>query len=210
MLIKWFGHSCFLCAGSGVRLLTDPFNTEVGYELPGVEVDLVTVSHDHFDHNCTASLPGDPRVIDRPGVHRVDGLELTGHKVYHDQVRGAQRGENLIFCWNMEGLRLCHLGDLGHLLEPQTVQELGRVDILMIPVGGVYTIDAREAFQVVEQLQPRVILPMHYQTPDLKFRLGALEEFTSQFPQTLRLPDLKLENGQLPDVRQVVVLDYRS
>ncbi len=208
MRIRWFGHACFVCEGSGVRLLTDPFSKEVGYAPPREKVDLVTVSHDHYDHNAVEGLPGRPAVIREPGRHRVRGLQVEGFSVFHDEVKGAKRGRNLIFVWEMDGIRLCHLGDLGHVLEPATVRELGKIDLLMVPVGGVYTIDAAGARKVVEQLAPRVVIPMHYRTPALTFELGPVEDFTRFFDRVRREKEFAGDGGSLPGEQEVVVLDY--
>ncbi len=208
MEVRWLGHACFLCEGNGVRLLTDPFGKEVGYPLPREVVDVVTVSHDHYDHNAVQVLPGRPRVIREPGVHEVEGLRIEGFSVYHDEVRGAKRGRNIIYAWEMDGIRFCHLGDLGHLLEPATVEAIGKIDLLMIPVGGVYTIDARGAFRVVEQLNPRLVLPMHYKTPPLKLDLAPVEDFTRYFDRVRREKVLRVGPGGLPEEREVILLDH--
>lgn len=208
MMIRWLGHACFYCEGEGVRLLTDPFDPQVGYPLPDVEADLVTVSHDHYDHNAVSVLRGHPEVLRSPGVHRFRGLKVEGFPVFHDEAGGALRGRNTIFVWEMDGLRLCHLGDLGHLLDEATVKGIGRVDVLMVPVGGVYTIDAAGALKVVEQLQPRLILPMHYRTPHLSFELAPLEDFTRHFERVRREKTWEGTAESLPGEQEVVVLDY--
>lgn len=208
MDLRWYGHACFLCEGEKVRLLTDPFDQDVGYSLPRAEVDLVTVSHDHHDHNAVQDLPGWPLLIKEPGVHDAKGLKIEGFSVFHDGARGAERGRNLIFVWEMDRVRLCHLGDLGHVLEPATVQAIGRVDLLMIPVGGIYTIDADCARQVVEQLQPRLVVPMHYKTPALTFKLDPVDKFTRFFNKVRRAKTLHVEPQNLPAEPEVAILDY--
>ncbi|MGB9792852.1 MAG: MBL fold metallo-hydrolase [Thermacetogeniaceae bacterium] len=208
MGIRWLGHACFLCEGSGVRLLTDPFSKEVGYKLPQEAVDVVTVSHDHYDHNAVDLLPGSPQVIREAGEHEAKGIKVRGFEVYHDEVKGAKRGKNIVFTWEMDGVRLCHLGDLGHVLDQQTVAAIGDVDILMIPVGGVYTIDAAAAHKVVDQLKPRLVLPMHYKTPSLKFELAPVDDFTRRFERVRREKALRLDRDSLPREMEVVLLDY--
>jgi len=188
--------------------LTDPFSKEVGYPLPKDGVDIVTVSHDHYDHNAVQVLPGCPRVIREPGVHQAGSFKVEGFSVYHDEVKGMRRGRNIIYAWEMDDLRLCHLGDLGHILEQATVEAIGRVDLLMIPVGGVYTIDAEGARRVVEQLNPRLIIPMHYKTPVLSFDLASVEDFTHYFGRVCREKTLRVRPGGLPEEQEVVVLDY--
>jgi len=208
VIIRWLGHACFYCQGEGLRLLTDPFDQQVGYPLPAVEADLVTVSHDHYDHNAVHLLPGNPEVIRSPGEHKFRSLVIKGYSVYHDEAKGAKRGKNIIFTWEMDGIRLCHLGDLGHLLDGKTIEAIGEVDILMIPVGGVYTIDGKEAREVVNQLQPRVVIPMHYKTPHLSFELGPLDNFTKYFEKIRREKQWQGTANDLPSEQEVVVLDY--
>ncbi len=208
MRVRWFGHACFLCEGGGVRLVTDPFSREVGYPLPEVAADVVTVSHDHYDHNNVAAVRGNPVVVREPGERVVKGIPIKGVEVFHDKERGAKRGKNIVFVWEMEGLRLCHLGDLGHVLAPEAVAAIGKVDVLFVPVGGVYTIDAQEAKEVVAQLQPRVVVPMHYRTPALSFALQPLEEFTRFFTNLRREKEFLLTPASLPTAQEVVVLEY--
>jgi len=208
MIIRWLGHACFYCQGEGLGLLTDPFDQQVGYPLPAVEADLVTVSHDHYDHNAVDLLPGDPEVIREPGEHKYRSLLVKGYSVYHDEVKGAKRGKNIIFTWEMDGVRLCHLGDLGHLLDGKTIEAIGEVDLLMIPVGGVYTIDGKGAREVVNQLKPRVVIPMHYKTPHLSFELEALDNFTKYFERIRREKEWQGTADDLPSAQEVVVLDY--
>ncbi|HHY40476.1 MAG TPA: MBL fold metallo-hydrolase [Syntrophaceticus sp.] len=210
MIIRWLGHACFYCQGEGLRLLTDPFEQRVGYPLPDVEADLVTVSHDHYDHNAVHLLPGNPEVIREPGEHKYRSLLVKGYSVYHDELKGAKRGKNIIFSWEMDGVHLCHLGDLGHRLDDKTIEAIGGVDILMVPVGGVYTIDANEARLVVNQLKPKVVIPMHYKTPHLSFELGALDDFTSYFERIRREKLWQGTKDDLPSEQEVVVLDYLS
>ncbi|MGI6404959.1 MAG: MBL fold metallo-hydrolase [Syntrophaceticus sp.] len=210
MIIHWLGHACFHCQGEGVSLLTDPFDEEVGYPLPQVEADVVTVSHDHHDHNAVSLLPGEPEVVREAGEHHFQSLEIKGFQVFHDEVRGAKRGENLIFVWEMDGLRLCHLGDLGHLLDEGTVKSIGKIDILMVPVGGIFTIDGREARDVVAQLQPRLVIPMHYKTPALSFELDVVEKFTLYFDRVQRDKSWQGTTADLPDEQELLVLDYHD
>lgn len=131
MKLKWFGHACFLLtSGSGVRVLTDPFNEKVGYALAEVEADIVTVSHSHGDHNYTAAVRGEFLLIDQPGNFLHKGIEITGISSFHDSEEGSLRGKNVIFRFGIDGLSVIHLGDLGHVLRSNQVEEIGRVDIL--------------------------------------------------------------------------------
>lgn len=214
MQVQWLGHACMLLRGqSGPRVLTDPFDEGTGYRLPLLEVDIVTVSHDHFDHNAVQRVAGSPAVVKTAGRHEIKGVVIEGFPTYHDRVQGRQRGKNLFFVITMDGLRVGHCGDLGHLLEPTQAEAIMPLDVLLIPVGGVYTITAAEAYQVTQQLQPRVVIPMHYQTPHVSFTLEPVEKFTAQFPPAAvsSLPHsqpLEITQENLPKEMRVIVLDY--
>ena len=180
MKIKWYGHSCFLLtAGNGARFLTDPCDGSTGYTLRNIETDAVTVSHDHFDHNYLPAVLGTPEVFKAEGEYSFLGVDLKAVHTWHDEKQGALRGPNLVFVFSMDGLTVAHLGDLGHVPDAETVKAIGPVDVLLIPIGGVYTIDAQGARAVADLLQPKVIIPMHYKTKDLKMGLAGVEPFLS-------------------------------
>ena len=166
MKIEYFGHACFRVTDqNGVSWLSDPY-TDVGYALPsGVFADCVTVSHGHFDHNAI-HLVDYKKVIDRLGKFETDGIVFEGVQTYHDDKGGALRGENIVYLVKMDGFTLCHLGDIGQELDKEFVQRLGRVDILMIPIGGTYTLDAVQAKAYVDAIAPKIVLPMHYKPLD--------------------------------------------
>lgn len=212
MRIEWLGHSCFLLTGTGgVKVLTDPFDEKVGYPLPKVEVDVVTVSHQHFDHNATHLLPGKPTVVEGPGEHTAAGVVIRGVEAFHDQDRGAKRGSNTIFVITLDGLNICHLGDLGHSLSAEQVAQIGKVDVLCVPVGGFYTIDAKVARDTVNLLGASVALPMHYKfIPKVELPIAPVEEFLQYYPQATRRTDLVLDKDSLPKEPMVVVLELRS
>lgn len=183
MKISWYGHACFLLESSqGLKLLTDPFDPQIGYPLPKVEVNLVTVSHAHFDHNAVRFLPGKPKVVAEPGNTTFQGISLKGIPTFHDAVGGRERGKNIVFLFEAEGLRFCHLGDLGHQLSPDQREEIGEVDVLFIPVGGTFTLDPTGAFQLVAEVEPKVAVPMHYHLPKLSLSLADVSSFTRNFP----------------------------
>lgn len=165
MLIRYYGHALFLLeSAAGFRIATDPYDETVGYPLPNLQADVVTLSHAHFDHHNAALCP-DARSIEAPGRYApAPGVSLRTVDSFHDDCQGAKRGKNLIFCYEIDGLRLCHLGDLGHRLTPAQCQAIGPVDILMLPVGGHYTLEPPEACEVMKALAPQVTLPMHYRT----------------------------------------------
>ncbi len=207
--IEWLGHACFLIlSAAGTRIVTDPFNEEVGYPLPHVEADIVTVSHQHFDHNAVSVVRGRPRVVEGPGEYRMEEVSVRGVATFHDKEQGQKRGTNTVFVITVDGLTVCHLGDLGHLLSPEQSSLIGPVDVLLIPVGGTYTIDAREAIETVSALRPRVVIPMHYKTEYMNFPITGVDEFTGHFKQVARRNyfEVSAESGLGQD--PVVVLAF--
>lgn len=194
MKIKWLGHACFkITSEKGIRLLTDPFDDNVGYKLPSVEADIVTVSHGHYDHNFTDCVKGSYEVINKVGNFYVKDISITGVHTYHDNERGSKRGDNIVYVFEVDGIRVCHLGDLGHLLSPAQIEMISKVDVLLVPVGGVYTINGEEAAQVVKQLKPSIVIPMHYKTAALKFNLEPLDDFLSRMEGVEKLSSQVLE-----------------
>ncbi|HOI69254.1 MAG TPA: MBL fold metallo-hydrolase [Methanothrix sp.] len=213
MKISWLGHSCFRIEdGSGRVVVTDPFDEAVGYPLPKTKADVVTISHDHHDHNNVRTLKGNPAVVRGPGKKAAAGIEFRGIASYHDDQGGKRRGKNTIFSFEMDGIRVCHLGDLGHLLSEEDAAALGEVDVLMIPVGGVYTLDAGGAKKVVGQIRPKVVIPMHFMTPALTFKVESADRFLSG--QRVERPGHTLEVSKetLPKGGEgplIVLLDYK-
>ena len=184
MNIIWYGQSCFQISSSQgknnhVSIIIDPFGGDIGLKLPRkLEADIVLVSHDHFDHNNIKAVSGSPLVIKGPGEYDAKGVFIQGISGYHDNSQGAERGNVTIYIIEAEGLRICHLGDLGQKeLSSDQLEKIGEVDILMIPVGGVYTIDADEAIKIMAQVEPKITIPMHYQIPKLKIKLGGIDKF---------------------------------
>lgn len=176
MQITWYGHSCFLLsAENGYAILTDPCDQETGYELHDLVCDTVTVSHDHFDHNCLKSVSGCPQVIRTTGEHRAGVIPVTGFSTFHDGEQGAKRGPNIVFRYEIDGLVVLHLGDLGHMLSDEQVAAIGPVDVLFAPIGGTFTINAAVATELADKLSARVLIPMHYKTPALHFNVEGLE-----------------------------------
>jgi len=205
--IHWLGHACFLISSqNGTRLLTDPFNKEVGYPLPQEPADIITVSHDHYDHNAVHLVPGQAQVIRESGLHRVGEVIVEGVSSYHDDVQGKKRGRNIIFIITMDGIRVCHLGDLGESLGKEAIARLGGIDVLLLPVGGIYTINAKQSYRLSRDIAPRIIIPMHYKTPALSFSLEPVEAFTKQFDQVERKQDLEVTADRLPAETRVIVL----
>ena len=176
MQITWYGHSCFLLtAESGYSILTDPCDRETGYYLHDIICNAVTVSHDHHDHNCLDSVSGKPLVIRTAGEHMAGDIAVTGYDSFHDDAAGAKRGANLVFRYQIDGLNVLHLGDLGHMLSEELIARIGPVDVLFAPIGGVFTINAKTATLLADVLCAKVLIPMHYKTPALHFNVEGLE-----------------------------------
>lgn len=216
MIITYLGHSSFKLKGKAGTVVTDPFNDYVGMEMPSTSADVVTISHDHKDHNQVSKVTGTARrekpfVIDTLGEYEVSGISVFGVKTYHDQNKGAERGVNNAFTIYMDGLRICHLGDLGHELNEEQIKEIGSVDILLCPVGGVFTIDPKTAVSVIRTLEPSIVIPMHYKTLDHKDEvfgeLATVADFLKEYGVEVTPDDkLMIEANQLPEETEVVVL----
>ncbi len=210
MRIDWLGHASFLIESGGKKLITDPFDESLGYPVAEEEVELATVSHGHWDHCAVDRLKGNPVKVQTTGEFEAAGFKISGFPTYHDKSKGKERGPNIIFKIEAEGITLLHLGDLGHKLDSQQSAALGKIDILMVPVGGVYTVDAREAYDIVQSIKPRIVIPMHYNTPHLCFELAPLEAFTCQFDQVIKKAYLEIKADNLPETMEIIVLDYSS
>lgn len=177
MKIQWVAHSCFhVVLEEGTSLVFDPFS-DIGYTLPELRADMVFLSHQHHDHNAADKVSGDFVLFDKPGLYREGGVTIEGIPSFHDKELGRLRGENVVFKVCAEGLTLAHLGDLGHIPGEDLLWRLKGTDVLFIPVGGVYTIDAEEAFETCKLIEPNIIIPMHYKTPALEVNLGSLNSF---------------------------------
>jgi len=203
MMISYLGQSCFKLQDKlgpeGVTLVTDPFGKELGLKIPNFEADIVTVSHQHADHNNTGALRANPFIIDTPGEYDIKSVMVQGIESFHDTKSGAERGKNIIYRIEMDDLTLVHLGDLGHALTDAQLDQLDKVDVLFIPVGGKYTIDAKLAVEVIGQLEPRVVIPMHYKLPGSKAELDSVEKFVKELGVTPKREEkLKIAKKDLP------------
>jgi len=209
--ITWLGHSCFRIKGKEVTLVTDPYDVDLGYVWPKPAANIVTVSHAHPGHSSTTGVDGNPRVVNRPGEYEIKNVFIIGLPTFHDATQGANRGRNVIFLIEMEDLRLCHLGDIGHAPTSKQVEELSGIDVLFTPVGGVSTIDAKTAAEVVRLLNPKIVIPMHYQT-EVTTWLEPLDKFATGMGlrEIVPLPKLTVTKSNVPPDTRVVVLDYRS
>ena len=212
MNMKWLGHSCFLfTAKDGRTLLMDPFDATLGYPTPGEMANVVTCSHKHAAHHAIDVLPAGFTMIDQPGVHHARGLVVEGIASFHDDASGTLRGGNLIYVAELDGLRIAHLGDLGHQLSESQMEKLENIDILLIPVGGGLTIDGDGAAQVVRAINPRIAVPMHYKTHGFDAdRIDITDEhpFVDQFAhEYLGANELDVTSERLSSLSPVVVFD---
>lgn len=211
MKIQWLGHACFLLTSSaGVRVLTDPFDPQIGYPAPAVAADIVTTSHQHSDHNYTKVVIGSFSVIDRPGESTLYGVQIKGIPSFHDDAKGSKRGSNILFRIVMDGITLLHCGDLGHPLSPEQEQAIGPVDVLLIPVGGYYTIDALTAVGVINQLHPTLTIPMHFRTAAINFPIQTVDPFLQAAGGGKRLGqgEIEVTPEKLKEQAGVIVLEY--
>ena len=210
MEISWIGHSCFRLKGKFATVITDPFDSNsTGLKLPKLSADLITVSHSHSDHNNPSSIEGSPYLIQGPGEYEVKGVNVVGMATFHDDKGGAERGKNTIYNITVDDVNIAHLGDIGHDLSSEQLEEFGNVDVLLIPVGGVYTIEAHTAAKIAAELEAKVVIPMHYQVEGLKYQLEGVDKFLKEMAKESVTPVSKLviTKDKLPEESQVVVLE---
>lgn len=212
MRISWLGHACFLLESEGnTKLITDPYQPgsysgAVGYSPVGIDADVVTVSHYHFDHGYTKEVSG-AVIIDKPGEFKVKDLEIEGIATYHDKEKGAARGKNIIFLIKAEGISIAHFGDLGTL--DLDYHKLKDIDIALVPVGGTFTIDSEEADRLVEKVNPKIVVPMHFKTPKLGFDIDGVEKFLANKPDVEKdVECLEIRKENLPSSLKIVVLKF--
>jgi L-ascorbate metabolism protein UlaG (beta-lactamase superfamily) len=211
MRVKWLGHACFLITTKGgLRLITDPYAVGGGINYSPIRetADVVVVSHGHDDHSNVSAVQGKPEVIRGSGKKTAKSIQFRGVATSHDASQGQQRGTNTVFCFTMDDIKLCHLGDLGHVLSPEQVSEIGAVDILFVPVGGLFTIDASAASQVCDQLKPKVVIPMHFKTPKCAYPIAGVEDFLKDKKNVRRVGDSEVdfERERLPVAAEIVLL----
>jgi L-ascorbate metabolism protein UlaG (beta-lactamase superfamily) len=211
MKIKWLGHSCFLITSrSGVRIVTDPYAVGGGINYSPIKetADVVVVSHDHGDHSNVSTVQGKPELVKGNGTKTAKGIQFRGIAAYHDASQGKQRGPNTVFCFAVDDIKLCHLGDLGHMLSSGQVNEIGAVDILFVPVGGFYTIDAPVASQVCGQLKSKVVIPMHFKTPKCAYPIAGVEDFLRGKKDVRKVggSEVEFEREKLPAATEIVLL----
>jgi len=215
MDIVYLGHSSFRLKGKVASLVTDPFDPKmVGLSFPKVSADIVTVSHDHQDHNKTELIKDVKKIVAGPGEYEINGVSIIGIQSFHDDKKGKLRGKNTIYIIEMDGLRIAHLGDLGHKLSEKMVEQIGNVDILMIPVGGEYTIDTPTAVEIVRAIEPKLIIPMHFKIPKLKKETFAKLTTEEPFVKELGLPiektnKLNVNISSIGEDQKVILLEVK-
>jgi L-ascorbate metabolism protein UlaG (beta-lactamase superfamily) len=208
MEITWLGYSCFRLKGKNTTVITDPCPPSLGYNLEKQAAQIVTVSHIHPDHSYVEAVTGEPHVISRPGEYEIGGVLIIGVPSYHDDEKGLTRGKNNVYAIEIDDVNICHLGDLGHPLSAKQIEDLGTVDVMLVPVGGGTTISAGQAAALVRSIEPKIVIPMHYKTITLTKELDGVERFLKEMGLTEVVPQPKLiiNKSTLPLATQVVVL----
>lgn len=211
MEITWYGRACFRLRGRDATVITDPCPPSTGFVAGKHDVDLLTISHAHADHAYTRSITAG-LTLTRPGEYEFHDLLASGVRTFHDGSGGSERGENMVFTIEVDGVHICHLGDLGHLLTEEQITEIGPVDVLLVPVGGNFTLSPAEAAEVVSQISPKLVIPMHYALDGASTDLQGPEKFLNEMAVTepLRQPKAQVTSTSLPDETQVVLLEARG
>lgn len=208
MEITWLGYSCFRLKGKNTTLITDPCPPEIGYTLNKVSADIITVSHKHSNHSYVQGVSGEPKQIVGPGEYEVGGVLIIGLSSFHDPESGMTLGKNTVYAIEMDDVTVCHLGDIGHPLSPSQIEELGNVDVLLIPVGGVSTISAAQAAALVRSIEPKIVIPMHYKTLTLTREMENVDKFLKEMGlnELVPQPKLNVTKSTLPLVTTVMTL----
>lgn len=209
MEIMWLGYSCFRLRGKNTVVVTDPYPPGLGYTMDNPSARIITVSHQHPEHSYVQAVSGEPHQITRPGEYEIGGVLIIGISTYHDSEKGARSGKNTVYVIEIDEITICHLGDLGHPLSSNQVEELGNIDVLLVPVGGGSTISASQGAGVVRAIEPKIVIPMHYKTPSLNREMDTVEKFLKEMAVTEAVPQPKLTvtRSNLPQSTQVVLLN---
>lgn len=212
MNITWYGQSCFRIEAKEGSVLTDPYAKEIGLRPPRLKDDIVLVSHEHHDHNATGGAPAESFIIRGPGEYERKGISVQGIASFHDNQQGAERGLNTIYVIRAEDVVLCHLGDFGQdALDDEQLQKIGNIDVLFIPVGGTYTIDAKRAAHVIAQIEPKVVIPMHYKIPNLKIpKLEGVDVFIKEIGLDAEKGDKFKVSGKTLPVDETQLYVFKS
>ena len=210
MVIAWYGQSCFKITSGELTLVLDPFDKEIGLRPPHLACDIVCVSHkQHKDHNNVGALSGEPFVADGPGEYEIKGVSIRGIESFHDEKEGSERGLNTIYIIEMEDIVLCNMGDFGQKeLSEEQIKAINEVDILFIPVGGKYTIGGTRASNIVNQIEPRIAIPMHYKIPGLKADIEPVDRFLKEMGEgkLQAVEKLTIKKKNLPEQTEIVVM----
>jgi L-ascorbate metabolism protein UlaG (beta-lactamase superfamily) len=209
MEITWLGYSCFRLKGKNITVMTDPFAPGLGYSLDKPNASIVTISHSHKNHSYVSGIAGQPKLINRPGEYEIGGALIIGISAFHDSENGTVLGNNNIYDIEVDDVTVCHLGDLGHPLSSNQTEELGNIDVLLVPIGGGTTISAAQAAALVRNIEPKIVIPMHYKTPTLTKELDPIDKFLREMGLTGIEPQPKLNvtRANLPLTTQVTVLN---
>lgn len=213
MEITWYGHACFRLRDRNTSVVTDPYDKTLGLPLPRPKADIVTISHDSPHHNHTAGLKGDFKVVDGPGEYEIGGVFISGiHLTGPKKVSSEDVAQNNIYVIYIEDIAVCHLGDLSHVPTQNQVEDLGSIEVLMVPVGGQNALNAAQAAEVISLIEPYIVIPMHYQLPDLAIQLDPVEKFLKEMglAKVDTVDTLKLTKSSLPEETQVVLLEAKS
>lgn len=212
MDIKYLGHSSFFIKSKDARVVTDPYDSTIGIKFPKTEADIVTISHHHGDHNKVEGVTGSPLIIDWPGEFEKNGVRIFGYQTFHDKKKGEERGENIMYKFIADNISIVHCGDLGLVPDDNFLEEVGAVDILLVPVGGYYTIDASEAVELVKKIEPSIVIPMHYNRNDLNQetfgKLSGIEDFLKKIgADGTPVPKLTIKKEEITEEMKVIVLE---
>lgn len=210
MEITWLGHSCFRLKGKEAVVIIDPYPPDLGYSLGNPQANILALTHPHPNHSYVQGVAGEPKKISGPGEYEIAGVFVSGISCFHDNTQGQKLGKNTIYHIVIDDVAICHLGDLGHVPPPDMIEDIGNVEVLLVPVGGVSTIDAAAAAETVRRLQPKVVIPMHYKTPAVMKELDPIDKFLKEIgvKEVSSQPKLSLTRTTLSPPTQVVLLEY--
>ena len=210
MEIVWFGHSCFRLKGKEATIITDPFPKNLGYPMKKHTANIITISHEHPHHSFVEGIGNDPKIIRRPGEYEISNVFIKGISTYHDANGGELLGKNVAYIIEIEDIKICHLGDLGHIPSPEQSEQMTGTDILIVPVGGVSTINAAQAAETISLLSPKIVIPMHYKTDAITINLEPLDRFLKEMGirEVTPQPKLNTTKSSLSAETSIAILDY--